>query len=208
MAEDAQLKKDDATPADAATAAPAGARPSAPRDASPVAGVAPAAGESGAAQPSATSNAADTPAPSPAPAKAPAPQPAPSPPQEPKPLDEFDPRGWDVPLICKDCEKPFAVPFRIFHAGVVFHCPSCQGSWVPNTSIARTVRGAFQEFWNGRKAALDAFEQGNLKLDRDEFDRKQAEELERFKQRLNRMAAEYRPAGKLVRRKGLAAMFT
>jgi hypothetical protein len=145
----------------------------------------------------------------PAAVKAAAPQPpTPSPPPKPQPINEFDPLGWDVPLICKDCDKPFVVPYRNFHAGVVFHCPSCQGSWVPSTTIAKEMRKVFEDFWGPRKRAREAFERGELKLDRAEFERRQAEELKAFKERLERLAAELKPAGKLVRPKGLAAMFT
>ncbi len=145
----------------------------------------------------------------PAAVKAAAPQPPPvAPPPKPQPIDEFDPLGWDVPLICKDCDKPFVVPYRNFHAGVVFHCPSCQGSWVPNSTIAKEMRQVFEGFWGPRKRAREAFERVELKLDRAEFERRQAEELKAFKERLERLAAELKPAGKLVRPKGLAAMFT
>jgi uncharacterized Zn finger protein (UPF0148 family) len=164
----------------------------------------------GAAKPAAA-GAAAKPAPAagaPAAVKAPAPQPPSPPPPKPQPVDEFDPLGWDVPLICKDCDKPFVVPYRNFHAGVVFHCPSCQGSWVPNTTIAKEMRQVFQDFWGPRKRIREAFERGELKLDRAEFERRQAEELKTFKERLERLAAELKPAGKLVRPKGLAAMFT
>lgn len=145
----------------------------------------------------------------PAAVKAAAPQPPlPTPQPKPQPIDEFDPLGWDVPIICKDCDKPFVVPYRNFHAGVVFHCPSCQGSWVPNTTIAKGIRKVFDSFWRPRKLAREAFERGELKLDRAEFERRQAEELKAFKERLELLAAELKPAGKLVRPKGLAAMFT
>ncbi len=145
-------------------------------------------------------------APQPAAAKAAASQPPPPP--KPQPVDEFDPLGWDVPIICKDCDKPFIVPYRNFHAGVVFHCPSCQGSWVPNTTIAKGMRKVFEDFWGPRKLAREAFERGETKLDRAEFERHQVEELRAFKERLERLATELKPAGKLVRPKGLAAMFT
>jgi uncharacterized Zn finger protein (UPF0148 family) len=159
------------------------------------------AGSSPPAQPAAASD--------PAAVKAAAPQPpTPSPPPKPQPINEFDPLGWDVPLICKDCDKPFVAPYRNFHAGVVFHCPSCQGSWVPSTTIAKEMRQVFEDFWGPRKRAREAFERGELKLDRAEFERRQAEELKAFKERLERLAAELKPAGKLVRPKGLAAMFT
>lgn len=139
--------------------------------------------------------------------KAPPPSEAPSA-LERQPVDEFDPLGWNVPLICKDCEKPFVAPYRNFHAGVVFHCPSCQGSWVPNTTIAATVRRVFESFWRERRRTRDSFNRGELKIDRAAFEQRQAEELKAFNERLERLAAELRPAGKLVRPKGLAAMFT
>jgi hypothetical protein len=148
-------------------------------------------------------------------AKAAAPPPPPPQPK-PQPIDEFDPLGWDVPIICKDCDKPFVAPYRNFHAGVVFHCPLCQGSWVPNTTIAKEMRQVFESFWGLRKRAREAFERGelkgklkrDLKLDRAEFERRQADELKTFKKRLEQLAKELKPAGKLVRPKGLAAMFT
>jgi hypothetical protein len=141
---------------------------------------------------------------------------APSSQPKPQPIDEFDPLGWDVPLICKDCDKPFVAPYRNFHAGVVFHCPLCQGSWVPNATIAKEMRQVFESFWSARKRAREAFERGELKgkvkrgpeLDRAEFERRQADELKVFKKRLEQLATKLKPAGKLVRPKGLAAMFT
>jgi hypothetical protein len=164
------------------------------------------------AAPAADAAAAAKPAPAaaaPAAAKAAAPQPPQVPlPAKPQPLDEFDPLGWDVPLICKDCDRPFVVPYRNFHAGVVFHCPACQGSWVPNTTIAKGMRKVFESFWDERKRAREAFERGEPGLDRDAFERRQADELKAFRARLEELAKELRPAGKLVRPKGLAAMFT
>ncbi|HZO80750.1 MAG TPA: hypothetical protein VFB33_03570 [Candidatus Binataceae bacterium] len=145
----------------------------------------------------------------PTPAKATPAQPTPpARPPRPQPVDEFDPVGWDVPIVCKDCGKDFSVPYRHFHAGVVFHCPHCNGSWVPNTTIARGTRRVFEEFWGARKRAREAFERGELKVERGEFERRQAAELEVFRGRLKQLAQEMKPAGKLVRPKGLAAMFT
>ncbi|HLK88019.1 MAG TPA: hypothetical protein VKT27_16075 [Candidatus Binataceae bacterium] len=123
-------------------------------------------------------------------------------------LDDLDPRRWHVPIVCKDCDKPFAAPYRNFHAGVVFHCPACQGSWVPNTTIARGVRRVFENFFAERRRAREAFARGESKLTRDQFERAELDQLEAFRKRLERMAAELRPAGKLVRPKGIAAMFT
>jgi len=200
-----------------APAAPAGATPlaadahsaSAAKGAGASSSVPPPAGAAAAVAVKPPAAAAPAGAAPPAAVKAAAPQPPPvAPPPKPQPIDEFDPLGWDVPLICKDCDKPFVVPYRNFHAGVVFHCPSCQGSWVPNSTIAKEMRQVFEGFWGPRKRAREAFERGELKLDRAEFERRQAEELKAFKERLERLAAELKPAGKLVRPKGLAAMFT
>lgn len=129
-------------------------------------------------------------------------------PPEPQPADESDPLGWDVPLICKDCDKRFTVPYRHFHAGVVFHCPHCNGSWVPNTTIAKGTRRVFEEFWSARARAQEAFTRGEPGFERAEFERRQAAELAAFNDRLEHLAREMTPAGKLVRRKGLRAMFT
>jgi hypothetical protein len=166
------------------------------------------AGEPAAPAATAPAGAAAKPAGAPTAVKAATPQPPPPPPPKPQPIDEFDPLGWDVPIICKDCNKPFVVPYRNFHAGVVFHCPSCQGSWVPNTTIAKGMRKVFEGFWGPRKRAREAFERGELKVDRAEFERRQTEELKAFRKRLELLATELKPAGKLVRPKGLAAMFT
>src|SRR6266851_7045469 len=46
---------------------------------------------------------------------------------------EFNPLAWEVPVICKDCNQPWTIPFRLFEAGVVFHCPVCSGSFVPKS---------------------------------------------------------------------------
>jgi DNA-directed RNA polymerase subunit RPC12/RpoP len=95
--------------------------------------------------------------------------------------DVFDSAHAEVPLICKDCGKDFAVPYRHFQVGVVFHCPHCHGSFVPRLPIYHAVRDAFQ---------------------------RQAADFEKFKLSLLELARSMHPAGKMVRRKGLAAMFT
>jgi hypothetical protein len=127
------------------------------------------------------------------------PQPAP-------PADEFDPMAWEVPLICKDCQKGFQVPYRHFQAGVVFHCPHCRGSFVPKTTIYRTVRDAFESFYSRRRSEREAFmrDGGNVAA----FARRQDQELAEFRKVLDRLAHEMRPAGKMVRPRGLGAMFT
>ena len=138
---------------------------------------------------------------------------APAPPAKPheavpakKPADEFDPMGWEVPVICKDCDKGFKVPYRHFQVGVVFHCPHCHGSYVPKMTMHQMVRDTFETFYGRRKREREEFARsgGNEAA----FKRKQEKELEEFHKRLDRLAHEMRPAGKLVRPKGIGAMFT
>jgi len=173
-----------------------------------------------AAKPAAPPAPAQPPKPAPAPAAAAKPAAAPaavaSKPAPPAPVAaaatppqraEFDPLTWEVPVICKDCNKPWTIPYRLFLQGVVFHCPSCLGSFVPKTAMYRAVRETFEGFYNRRRAEREAFER---KPGRDAaaFEAKQAAEMEEFKRTLEALAHSMKPAGKTVRPKGIAAMFT
>jgi hypothetical protein len=130
----------------------------------------------------------------------------PTAPTTPAARDEFDPLGWIVPVICKDCGKHFELPYRHFQAGVVFHCPHCHGSFVPNLPMYRAVRDAFEPFYARRKRDReDAMGRGD---DDTALHQRQAAELETFRKSLDTLAHAMRPAGKMVKRKGLAAMFT
>jgi ferredoxin len=120
---------------------------------------------------------------------------------------EFDPLTWEVPVICKDCNKPWTIPYRLFAQGVVFHCPSCSGSFVPKTAMYRAVRETFEGFYNRRRAEREAFERKRAR-DAAAFEAKQATEMEEFKQKLEALAHAMKPAGKTVRPTGIAAMFT
>src|SRR5208282_4376749 len=120
---------------------------------------------------------------------------------------EFDPLTWEVPVICKDCNKPWTIPYRLFAQGVVFHCPSCSGSFVPKTAMYRAVRETFEGFYNRRRAEREAFERKRAR-DAAAFEAKQAAEMEEFKQKLDALAHAMKPAGKTVRPTGIAAMFT
>ena len=165
--------------------------------------------------------AAPKPVPAPAPAPAPAaaaPKPAPAPPPAataatpaPAPASaqssEFDPLGWEVPVICKDCNAPWTILYRLFAQGVVFHCPSCLGSYVPKAAMCWAVRETFEGFYNRRRAEREAFERKPAR-DPAAFEAKQAAEMEEFKQQLKALAHSMKPAGKTVRPKGIAAMFT
>ena len=120
--------------------------------------------------------------------------------------DEFDPAGWQVPVICKDCGKDFILPYRHFKAGVVFHCPHCHGSFVPLLKMYHAVRDIFENFYAKRRLEQDEFARADG--DPARFDRLQAAALEDFRKALAKLAHAMRPAGKMVRPKGFRAMFT
>ena len=67
--------------------------------------------------------------------------------------------------------------------------------------------GDFQGFYNRRRAQQEAFERKPAR-DAAAFKAKQAAEMEEFKQKLEALAHSMKPAGKTVRPKGIAAMFT
>ena len=123
---------------------------------------------------------------------------------QPKNRDPFDPLGWELPVVCKDCDKEFKVPYRHFQAGVVFHCPHCHGSYVPTLPMYRRVRDTFESFYARMRHERERAAEG----DSGAFSAALERELADFQKRLERLARELRPAGKMVRRKGLRAMFT
>ncbi len=207
-----------AAPAPAAPKPPAVAAPAAPAP-KPAPAEAPKPAAAAAVEPAPVT--APKPAPAPVPAAAPAaaaPKPVPAPPPAaaaptPAPASasarssEFDPLAWEVPVICKDCNAPWTIPYRLFVQGVVFHCPSCIGSFVPKAAMCWAVRETFEGFYNRRRAEREAFERKPAR-DAAAFEAKQAAEMEEFKQQLQALAHSMKPAGKTVRPKGIAAMFT
>jgi ferredoxin len=120
---------------------------------------------------------------------------------------EFNPLAWEVPVICKDCNEPWTIPYRLFEKGVVFHCPFCSGSYVPKTAMYRAVKETFEGFYNKRRADREALERKRAR-EAAAFEAKQAAEMEAFKQKLEALAHSMKPAGKLVRPTGIASMFT
>jgi ferredoxin len=120
---------------------------------------------------------------------------------------EFNPLTWEVPVICKDCNERWTIPYRLFEKGVVFHCPSCSGSFVPKTAMYRAVKETFESFYDRRRAERETFERKRAR-EAAAFEAKQAAEMEDFKQRLEALAHSMKPAGKLVRPTGIGAMFT
>jgi hypothetical protein len=123
-----------------------------------------------------------------------------------KPRDPLDPLGWEVLVVCKDCNKGFKVPYRHFHAGVVFHCPHCHGSYVPTLSMYRQVHDIYETFYARMRRERD--ETTAVGGDESAFTRRFEDALAQFIKTVEQLARMMRPAGKLVRRKGLAAMFT
>jgi len=150
----------------------------------------------------------EAPAPAPA-APKPAPAPAATAPVAASSANspEFSPLAWEVPVICKDCNEPWTIPYRLFEQGVVFHCPSCSGSFVPKSAMYRAVKETFEGFYNKRRADREAFERKRQR-ESAAFEQKQAAEMEAFKQRLEALAQSLKPAGKLVRPTGISSMFT
>jgi len=146
------------------------------------------------------------PAPKPAPAVAAAP-PAVAAPAASAADAEYDPIAWEVPVVCKDCNEPFTIPYRHFQAGVVFYCPSCSGSYVPKTMMARIVRETFENFYGRRRTEREGL-QKRQQREQEALEAKQAAEMEAFKKRLEELGHEMKPAGKVVRPKGIAAMFS
>jgi ferredoxin len=143
-----------------------------------------------------------------APAIAPKPQPvAAATPASAASVEEYDPATWAVPVECKDCNEPFSIPYRHFQAGVVFYCPNCSGSFVPNSRLCRNVREAFEGFYGRRRRERERLEARRAKELAD-FEAREAAEAEAFAKELQAMAQAAKPAGKMVKPKGLAAMFS
>ncbi len=94
-----------------------------------------------------------------------------------------------IPVICKDCGQGFDLPHNHFQPGVVSHCPHCRGSYVPTLPMYRAVRDAIRAF-EAADTVDDSAKSAQLRA------------------RLAELTQQMRPAGKMVRRKGLAAMFT
>jgi ferredoxin len=121
--------------------------------------------------------------------------------------DEYDPVTWEVPVACKDCNEQYTIPYRHFQVGVVFYCPQCSGSFVPTSTIVRTVLDAFEGFYALRRRAREVFER-RRERELEQFEAKQAAEMDGFNARLQEIARTIKPAGKVVRKSGLASMFT
>src|ERR1700755_183667 len=113
---------------------------------------------------------------------------------QPKARDPFDPLGWELPVVCKDCDKEFTVPYRHFQAGVVFHCRHCHGSYVPTLLMYSRVRATFETFYARIRLEREQMMQrvGNDAA----FSAGLQQELAAFQKTLQLLARELRPAGK------------
>jgi ferredoxin len=159
--------------------------------------------------------AAAAPAPAPAAATPPPPKPAAAPKAAPAPApalvaaesSEFDPATWEVPIVCHLCNANYSIPYRHFRVGMVFYCPSCSASFVPNKTIYEAVRKHFEGFYGRRKREREEFERRRAR-ELETFQSRQATEMAAFNETLDKMAQDMKPAGKVVKPKGLAAMFT
>jgi hypothetical protein len=78
---------------------------------------------------------------------------------------------------------------------------------VPNSTLYKKVRATFEGFYAKRRAEREANERKRVR-ELELFERKQKTEMEQFEAELEKLAQEMKPAGKMVRPKGIAAMFT
>jgi ferredoxin len=167
----------------------------------------------GAAAATAPAPAAVAPSPKPAPAAAAKTTPAAAPKAAPVPAvvaaesSEFDPATWEVPIVCHLCNANYTIPYRHFRVGMVFYCPSCSASFVPNKTIYEAVRKHFEGFYGRRKREREEFERRRAR-ELETFETRQGAEMAAFNETLDKMAQEMKPAGKVVKPRGLAAMFT
>jgi hypothetical protein len=90
---------------------------------------------------------------------------------------------WELPIECFHCRGTYAVPLKHFRTGVVFYCPSCQGSYVVTSSMHNHVSQAVREFQARRKKELEDFEE-----------RRRAQ-LAVFNESLKKSSHEFRPPG-------------
>jgi ferredoxin len=120
---------------------------------------------------------------------------------------EFDPIGWSVPVVCKDCNERYTIPYRHFQVGVVFYCPQCSGSFVPTSTLYKRVRVAFEGFYARRKAEREKLERKRAR-ELELFEQRESAEMAQFNAELEKLAQEMKPAGKMVKPRGIAAMFT
>ena len=115
------------------------------------------------------------------------------------PIDE-----WEVPIQCFRCEGEYTVPFQYFRAGVVFYCPHCQGSLVPNLSMVRAVGDSLEQFharWT--QAFDDLLERRRRELE--QFEERQRRDLERFEAELREVASREKAPGAPTKRRGFFA---
>jgi ferredoxin len=108
---------------------------------------------------------------------------------------------WEIPIRCFRCSGEYTVPFENYRAGVVFRCPYCMSSLVPNLSMVRAVGETLEQFhatWSDAFRTFQAKRQRELAA----FEEKQRRELAAFEERLKEIAVRERAAGAPVKRRG------
>jgi hypothetical protein len=93
------------------------------------------------------------------------------------------------------------VPFENYRAGVVFRCPHCLGSLVPNLSMVRAVGDALERFHARWTETFEAFREKRQR-ELAAFEEKQRRELAAFDEELKRIAVRERAAGAPIKRRG------
>ena len=69
------------------------------------------------------------------------------------------------------------------------------------------MKDSFEQFYGRRRRERESYESKRVR-EQAGFEKKRSDEMAAFKESLREMAEQRKPAGKLVRPKGLAAMFT
>ena len=158
--------------------------------------------EGGAEAPAAADGAAKPAAPLAAPVAA-APAPAPQAPAADADGDIGLPsmEDWEIPIRCFRCEGDYTVPFETYRAGVVFRCPHCLGSLVPNLAMVRAVAEALEHFHARWEAEFDEFRE-KRRRELALFEDRQRREFSAFEERLRQIAVRERAAGAPVKRRG------
>jgi hypothetical protein len=111
------------------------------------------------------------------------------------------PDEWEIPIDCYRCGGEYTVPFPYFRAGVVFYCPHCQGSLVPNLSMVRGVEDALGRFHARWTKAFDDFRERRQR-ELEQFEAKQRAELETFQGELRGIATREKAPGAPTKRRG------
>jgi ferredoxin len=113
------------------------------------------------------------------------------------PLEE-----WEVPLSCSRCDGEYTVPFQYFRPGVVFYCPHCTASFVPNIPIYDRISRLLRTFHDGWTRSFEEFHDRRQR-ELETFEKKQRELLGGFQQELKNISHDLQPAGARPKRRSM-----